>query len=234
MERLVIFELRGSLAHFRRPDTLGTHASYPFLPRTTLRGLIASILGKEDLDAEDRCGLRLLRPVRTVAQQLSLHGKKWIGAGPNDSFHRPTSIELVIEPHYRIFYRGNQADVLAQRLENKQSHFHTYLGSAFCLTFPDWLGTKPGEPIPADAQRITCTTVVPSPAVAKLHFEKGEQYARVGGMLRDHIGERRFRGTVSVLYETACGPVSFQPAAPSDDAFWLFRQVPGEGTICLW
>jgi len=194
METVIVFELRGSIAHYRRPDTLGTHASYPFIPRTTLRGLVASVLGIEyrpDADvlpAEARCGLRLLGPVTTVAQELSLHGKKWIGAGPNESFHRPTSIELVVNPHYRVFCAGPLADELAARLERKQTHFHTYLGSAFCLTFPEWVGRKPAEPIPADARRIACATVVPSPAVGELFFDAGQQYARAGGMSREHIG----------------------------------------------
>src|SRR5271166_3822244 len=117
MDRVVVFELRGSLAHYRRPDTLGTHASYPFLPRTTLRGLVAAVLGLEELPSQARCGLRLLGPVVTVTQQLSMHGKKWVGAGPNESFHRPTSVELVIKPHYRVFYSGPLTDDLATRME---------------------------------------------------------------------------------------------------------------------
>ena len=36
--------------------------------------------------------------------------------GPNDSFHRPTTIELIVEPHYRIYYKGPLAEELAQRL----------------------------------------------------------------------------------------------------------------------
>src|SRR5438067_12762079 len=99
MARVIAFTLRGPVAHFRRPDTLGTHASYPLIPRTTLRGLIGAVLGldgSELLPAEGRTGIRLCGPVRTVAQALSLHGKKWVGAGTNDSFQRPTSIELVV------------------------------------------------------------------------------------------------------------------------------------------
>lgn len=46
MSLVVVFEVRGELAHFRRPDTLGTHATYPFPTRTALRGLIAAVLGE--------------------------------------------------------------------------------------------------------------------------------------------------------------------------------------------
>src|SRR5262249_10509528 len=64
MSLVVVFELRGELAHFRRPDTLGTHASYPFPTRTALRGLIAAVLGEEAWPEGGRAGLRLLGPVR--------------------------------------------------------------------------------------------------------------------------------------------------------------------------
>jgi CRISPR-associated protein Cas5h len=163
-----------------------------------------------------------------------MHGKKWIGAGPNESFCRPTTIELVIEPHYRIYYSGPLADDLSQRLEKRQSRFHTYLGSAFCLTFPDGGEVKPAKPIPADVDWITCATVVPSAAAGTLDLEGNRQYARVGGLLREHIGGRRFRGTISVLYEVSGHSLRFMRATASSEVFWSFGHVPGEGTICLW
>ncbi len=171
---------------------------------------------------------------RAITQQLSMHGKKWIGAGPNESFHRPTTIELIVEPHYRVFYHGPLADELARRIERQQSHFHTYLGSAFCLTFPERCEVKPAEPIPDAPEWITCSSVVPTQAVARLDIETNRQYARVGGLLRDHIGGRRFRGTLSVLYEVTGQPIHFEPTPPTTETFWEFRQVPGEGTVCLF
>lgn len=241
MNPVVVFDLRGAMAHYRRPDTLGTHASYPFIPRTTLRGLIAGILGlsptdeADGLPAEARCGLRLLSTPRTIAQQLSLHGKTWEArSGKPSEFHRPTSIELVIAPHYRVYYAGPLCEELSKRLQQRHSTFHTYLGSAFCLTFPEWIGLRPGEPIPTGANRIACSTVVPSAAVGKLLYDDDPQYARVGGLLRDHIGGRRFRGTVSVIYEMNGKPVVFESEPDSEDKNWEFCQVAGEGVICLW
>ena len=113
-------------------------------------GLVGAILGLEDLPAEARCGLRLLTAVATVAQELSLHGKKWIGTGPNESFHRPTSVELVVNPHYRAFYAGPRSEDLASRLQARQSHYHTYLGSAF---LPDFPRIRRGEAGRADPDR---------------------------------------------------------------------------------
>lgn len=234
--RILIFELRGAIAHFRRPDTMGTQATYPFITRTALRGLIASVLGREMLPPEARCGLRLLAPVRTVAQELSLHGKSWIGGGDAKSFNRPTAIELVVKPHYRVYYAGPLSDELEAYLRNGRSHYHTYLGSAFCLTFPEWVGAVecagPFQPPPG--KPVSCATVVPANAVEKLVPRNEREYARVGGMLLEYLGGRRFRGTVSVLYEASGAPVEFYPSPASKDDFWEFYELPGEGVVCLW
>jgi CRISPR-associated protein Cas5h len=165
-----------------------------------------------------------------------MHGKTWIAkSGKVNEFHRPTSIELVVNPHYRVYYRGPRLDDLADRLGRGQSVYHTYLGSAFCLTVPERMQVKPAEPIPIGVNRLTCETVVPSAAVASTpDLSNGRPVARVGGVLVDHLGGRRFRGTVSVLYDPdGIGPLTFEPAVTAD-AFWEFRQVPGEGVVCLW
>ncbi len=234
--RLLIFDLRGSVGHFRRPDTMGTQASYPFITRTAIRGLVGSILGLERGPSKAWCGVRLMSPVRTVAQELSLHGKSWVSGGDAKSFNRPTAIELVINPHYRVYYAGEYQDELASRIRNRKSCYHTYLGSAFCLTFPEWVREVDCE-IPAPEMgdgAIRCVSVVPSRAVKRLVPQPQSEYARVGGLLKDYLGERRFRGTLSVLYEVSGGPIDIYPEWTGQDAFWQFCRVPEEGWVCLW
>ncbi|HSR50600.1 MAG TPA: CRISPR-associated protein Cas5 [Acidobacteriota bacterium] len=236
---LVVFEVRSSIGHFRRPDTLGTHASYPFMTRTALRGLAASVLGRESIPESVRCGLRLLSPVRSVAQELSLLGKTWqAGSGKEESFNRPTSIELLVEPHYRIYYHGELAQELASRLRAGRSGFHTYLGSAFCLTFPrfrEWLPdprrASPGE---SGGQSWETAAVAPSEAVSELVLDEHREYARVGGLLYRHIGGRRFRGSVSLLYERSGKSIRFLPNPAADPERIVWVDLPEEGLVCLW
>lgn len=237
---IIMFDLRGPLAHFRRPDTLGTHASYPFITRTALRGLVGSVLGLDEIPSEVRTGVRLLGPVRTIAQELSLHGKTWEKrSGSPNSLHRPTSIELVVNPSYRIYYTGPLAEELGQRIAQRRSHYHTYLGSAFCLTVPEWVGKTdlPGPISVAQPQTLHCATVVPSAAVGQLLPQEGRQYARVGGLLREHVGpfhDRHFRGTIAVLYEVNGESLRLQTALPTEDDFWEFFHLDKEGIVCLW
>ena len=165
-----------------------------------------------------------------------MHGKTWVSGGSEKSFHRPTAIELVVKPNYRIYYRGPLADDLNQLLRNGQSHYHTYLGSAFCLTFPKWVNALHSvEPeILNESKPLTCVSVLPSVAVKRLLPQDGEEYGRVGGVLWEYLGDRRFRGTISLLYEINGGVIRFVPKNQGADAFWHFYQIPNEGTVCLW
>lgn len=234
---LAVFETRGSIAHFRRPDTLGTHASYPFFTRTSLRGLIASVLGMQALPASTLCGLQLLSPVRTVTHELSMHGKTWeAGSGAEASFSRPTSIELVVSPAYRVYYQGEYVEELEARLSASRSQYHTYLGAAYCLTFPRWvdrINQSNLETIDWVSQSsIETATVVPAKCVRKLENHTGRQYSRVGGMLYEHLGDRRFRGSINMLYEVTAKSLTFQPA--ETDLAVRFVNTQDYGVICLW
>ena len=167
---------------------------------------------------------------------MSMHGKSWVSGGSEKSFHRPTAMELVVKPYYRIYYKGPLGDILSQRLCNGQSHYHTYLGSAFCLTFPIWIRALPSVELERlnENEPLTCMSVVPSAAVKRLLIQNDEEYARVGGVLWEYLGERRFQGTVSLVYEVNGGTLRFLPTTQKTDAFWHFYQVPDEGTVCLW
>jgi len=231
---VLVFDLRGSLGHFRRPDTTSTHATYPFITRTALRGLLGSVLGLEEFLEEDAwTGIRLLRPVRTRAQELSLLGKGFLGSGP--SFGRQTSVELVVQPHYRIFYSGAYMDELEARLSQRQSVYHTYLGSAFALTTPEWKGVVTGSPCELQSgERVTTRTVVPTHAVERLEPIGGSQYARAGGLLYNYLGGRRFRGTINLVYEVNGGPLTFlAKSAPYKPPVKFVRLEEGD-VVCLW
>ena len=237
MSLVIVFEVRSELAHFRRPDTLATHATYPFPTRTALRGLIAAVLGEDRWSDNAHVGLRLLGPVRTVAQQLSLHGKTWeAGSGargvfPPSDIHRAGNTSALPRLHGRPPRRPAGRDAA-----RRKSHFHTYLGSAFCLTFPRWVAAYDSPPVQPTGQ-IECASIVPAPAVGRLVLDAGRGCARVGGVLLEHLGpfaDRRFRGSTAVLYEPAGGSVVFEPAPRSEGAFWVFNDLPGEGMVCLW
>jgi len=234
--KVLSFDLRGDIAHFRRPDTTVTHATYPFITRTVLAGLCASIIGRDSLEGDNFTGIQLLSRVRTVAQEMSMLGKGWLGSSQG-TFNRPTSVELVVAPHYRIFYMGPHMDELFRMISSGSSIYHTYLGSAYCLTFPYNAKIRDLEVVEPDPGVILeSVTVVPSHAIRELVFADGAEYGRVGGMQYKRIEDRSFEGTVNVIYDSNAGPVVFKCAESSklDEKPYVFLALDVAVITTLW
>ncbi|AEJ40709.1 CRISPR-associated protein Cas5 [Sulfobacillus acidophilus TPY] len=230
---VMVFELRGPLAHFRRPDTTSTHATYPFITRTALRGLLAAILGRETWPEDSWTGVSLVHPVQTRVQQLSMLGKGFLESGP--MFNRPTAVEMVVNPHYRIYYSGPLIDELATWVSQGRSTYPTYLGSAFALTYPEWEGRYQLREWGAEGLvPKPLVTVIPVHAVTEIEPEPGVSFARVGGVLYQALDGRRFRGTMAFIYERNLRPYRVKVAHQVHPAV-RFVYTPDEtGLIALW
>ncbi len=234
--KVLSFDLRGDIAHFRRPDTTVTHATYPFITRTVLAGLCASIIGKDLLDGDNYTGIQLLSRIKTVSQQMSMLGKGWLGSS-NDTFNRQTSVELVVEPHYRVYYVGPHMDDLFEMISTGRSIYHTYLGSAYCLTLPFDARVRELEEIrPSPGTIMKSVTVVPTHAIQELIFADGAEYGRVGGMQYKRIQERSFEGTINLIYDNNIGPVVFKCTGPPDpdDKPYMFVALDEAQVATLW
>ncbi|MCY0885600.1 MAG: CRISPR-associated protein Cas5 [Firmicutes bacterium] len=229
--QVLVFDLRAELGHFRRPDTAKAHASYPFVTRTALRGLLGAVLGMERWpEYGATAGIRLLRPVRTRVQQLSLLGGFVSG---KDQFNRPTTVELVIRPHYRIYYAGPLAEELGAAIAGGRAVYPTYLGSAFALVFPRLVEWAEGEEVAPGL--VTVGTVIPVPAVRALRPMPGRQVARAGGLLYTALDGRRFRGSVDVLYEVEGRPLQLEvDTRNADPPVRLIRLAGSEEVVVLW
>ena len=160
--KVVVFDVKGQVGHFRRPDTTATHLTYPFIPPTAAKGLVGAILGIEDFVTKDMVGIQLLSEVNMVSQQMSM-------LKMGNTFNRPTTVQLLINPAYRIYYAGEEyTDELEKRLKNKQSVYHTYLGSAYGLTTPIYRETMNLENWNSAHEFQTAKTVMPVSAIDEI------------------------------------------------------------------
>lgn len=228
--KVLVFDIKAPVGHFKRPDATATHLTYPFITRTAIRGLLGAVIGLEKFDGDALIGIQLINPVQTVAQELSLLGKGYLSSGP--SFHRLTAQELVVNPHYRIYYTGVYYDQIVQAIKSSKSHYHTYMGSAFAPTFPIYMEEL--ELPEESAQRIDCLTVVPTGQIEQLVFEENVSYARVGGMHYQYLGERIFRGTINLIYEIKGRKVYFRRRQQVPPEAGKLLRIEGKGCICLW
>lgn len=224
----IAFDIRGSIGHFRRPDTTATQMTYPFITPTAAKGLVGAILGIEDFVTADQVGIELLRPVKTVAQQMSMLGKD---AGA--AFNRPTTIELLVNPAYRIYYAGEEyTEQLIKSLVEERSVYTTYLGAAYALTKPVLYRVYHDVSSAAVKEKeIESKSVVPIAIIKEIALKPDRYYCRAGGFLRQYKGRRTFEKSVDFLYEKDGKPIAFIPRM---DALQDFRLVNfGEEFICL-
>jgi len=155
VNRLLIFDLKGSIAHFRKFYTSSSSLSYSFPPRTTIIGLIASILGREkdsyyeEFNIENcKVTLSIRQPIRKIMQTVNyIRTKEEDGfssaRGVINSFIKrqinkyPTVIELIIplrltgEIIYRIYFHHQNDSLmndLCLLLKNKKTVFPLFLG----------------------------------------------------------------------------------------------------------
>jgi len=166
IDRLLIFDLKGTIAHFRKFYTSSSSLSYSFPPRTTLTGLIAGMLGR-DRDSYyeefscDKCWLTLSirKPFRKVIQTVN-----YIRTKEQDGFSTakgviknflerkickyPTPIELVVplefidELIYRVyFFHENEMLIkeLKALLESKKTKYPLYLGQSEFLASAEFI-----------------------------------------------------------------------------------------------
>ena len=159
-------------------------------------------------------------------------GKGYFGGG-TQSFNRPTSIELVIKPHYRIYYCGDLFDELRESLEQGLSVYHTYLGSAFAMTKPRFIELAEAEEQQPD-QTVECLSVVPSHVVRQIEVQPGRQYMRAGGIPYRSLGGYSFEGTMNFIYERSGQSMHFQPGDSAAGAEVRWVALPSGRWVSLW
>lgn len=220
-EAVAVFDLTGSMAHFRKYYTNSSSLTYGFPPRTVLMGIIAAILGMERdsyYETMDRSrfsvaikvpGRRLMQTVnytRTKEEDLGVLRK--FGVVPGTQI----PLELLVPDvahsrlRFRIFFSHPDNEMLMEttrRLQKKQIHYPLYLGLTECPAMTKFLALL--EPrdyrcLPAGTE-VALTSVLNAALMQKLVLNS----TAPGRIFRERapysFGEgRRLRPPVSLLY----------------------------------
>ncbi len=149
MIKAVVFDVWGDYAHFRIPYTTSSRDTYPIPPKTTIVGMVASILGYKQYDYlkwfENNKPLVSLFynkvSFSTMKMGIKLETKKGTKYGSS-----PTSFFFVRKPYYTIFFTlENDTDGVMKKLKNYlQAHksvYHFFLGTSNCLANFQYLKT---------------------------------------------------------------------------------------------
>ena len=164
--KVIVFDIKGEMAHFRAYYTNASSISYGFPPRTVIEGIIGAILGFErdsyyDTFSPEKC--RISVSIKTSFRKF-IQSVNYVRTKPDeDNFNKfenaidsilkkniktyPISLEIVLPLNdilrYRIyFHTKNEAlyNSLKNKLENGKTFFSVYLGITEFLADIDFIG----------------------------------------------------------------------------------------------
>ncbi|MEM3470585.1 MAG: CRISPR-associated protein Cas5 [Thermoproteota archaeon] len=225
---LLVFDLVGPMAHFRKFYTNSSSLSYPFPPRTTLAGIIAALLGWERdsyyeklASHQARLGIALRTPVRSLMQTanyLYTKGDGWDGS----QGHTQIPLEFIL-PHppelllrYRVYFTHVDEHLvytLHKQLASGSYRYPVYLGITEC---PGWVENaclhKEAEWQTDPERALPIATVVPLPRIRELSLPQSSQELRI---LKDRIPldfhpDRRLKDAADVLWEAEGRPLTIR------------------------
>ncbi len=138
----VAFRVSSPLAMFRKWWTTTSSISYAFPPPTAVAGLISAILGFEKSD--DNRALyweKVTGCISVVIERYSFinMGLNFINT-KNNKEHTQIMHQFLRNPSYVILYKGPLEEELKNYLSRGYAHFTPYLGVAYAITAPEFLG----------------------------------------------------------------------------------------------
>lgn len=183
-ERVLVFDVWGDYAHFRKNYSTSSPLTYSFPPRTALSGLIGAIAGFDKADYvryffrdSAKIGCKILVPVKKVRIAGNL-----INTSSAVDMHliknrSPTRFEFVKDPRYRIYFWHSDEEIydnLKSLLTNHQSVYTPCLGLSQLICNFDFVGEFALDKMGEELQMID--SVVPGQCLISTEFEVRKEY----------------------------------------------------------
>lgn len=141
---ILIVDVKGKFAHFRKFYTNSSSLSYSIPPRTTIAGMLACILGYErdsyyEIFSKEKLnvGIRKLNPTRKIMQSLNYIKADNPGKIFNPKEHTQIPFEIITSDEGMVSYRlyinhsdKNIMEELEKRIVDKKYYYSPYLGAA--------------------------------------------------------------------------------------------------------
>jgi len=143
LDKLLIFDIQGPVAHFRKFYTNSSSLSYTFPPRTTITGLIAGMLGRsrdsyyEEFSSKQcKVAISVRTPTRKIMQTVNYVRTKSLGELNLSAGHTQVPLEIVLSSKncqklkYRIYFYHNGKTLfeLEEVLGSSKLVYPPYLG----------------------------------------------------------------------------------------------------------
>jgi len=232
--RVVVFDIWGDYAHFRKFFTTSSPLTFSFPPPPTIAGILGAIYGTSKITNQhlkifgfDQClmALRIIAPIKKVRMGLNLIDTK---VGLQLKRHTQIRTEFVKNPHYRIYFHHKEPQVinhLIELLKNHQSVYTLALGLSELLANFQYIGTFEAEKL-SPAEPLDIVTAIAENNLAELKIEPGKKY------IKERLPivmtpERVVEEYQEVIYET-----SGKPLKARVNTCWKLRS--GEHITFFW
>lgn len=219
MQKLLVFDVWGDYAHFKKIYATTSAMSYIIPSKTAIYGFVGAIIGLEKENEaylthfaspnECKIAIQILEPV--VMQRINTNLRAVLGAMKPTENRKPTTIEYVYKPRYRIYFWHN-GDVYTQLKTHLQNHTAVYtptLGLAnllcnFCLV--DECVTQITQNSTADI----CSVIPKSKfiAFASNVFEQGNKIAELSQYAIEMDTQRNVTQRDDILFDRIAQPIA--------------------------
>jgi CRISPR-associated protein Cas5h len=227
MPCVVVFEIGSSFGYFRKGFTTTNSLTHSLIPRSTIEGVIAAIIGLSYGQYQKKfrpsnIAIQIVSAVRKInLKQMntnpdwwnyflypSLHKKNI--SDKNILFSVPASIEVLVNPRYRIYFDGGDTYNcrLSDYLQNKMSYYTPYLGTSSMIAYTKYVGTFAYSISNNMTEFTSIDSVIPFDSkIPDIKLDIESKFAIEEG-LSMHIDKERIpMGTYKVIYRPEPGPL---------------------------
>lgn len=214
--KALVFDISGRYAHYKKIYVTTSALSNVIPFKTSIYGLVGAIMGLQRNDneylnkfSEEKCkiGIQILNAINS--QRLNINLSE--APGPIKNSRKPTLVEYVLNPKYRIFFCHSDEVLLSKlknRVETGRFHYTPVLGLAHCIANVDYDGFY-------DIERFSGTAAIHSIVDKKqflgfdeenwkdenIHIEEQAMYAL------EMSTSREVTKRTTVLYERNAKPI---------------------------
>lgn len=216
---ILILDIFGRFAHFRKFYTNSSSLSYSIPPRTVLMGLMAALLGYErdsyyDIFSSDKLNisLRKMEKTRKIMQSINYIKATSMSAIINPREHTQIPFEIITGEkglHYRVYLSHKDTgiiDELEKRAKEKKFVYSPYLGAAPFNCSISYVARANGECI-KEENAIETHSPLNSELIDKIDIKGSNLFLVKERMPCDMTKERNIKKVCSYIFDENCSAV---------------------------
>lgn len=224
--KLLVFDIKGFFAHFRKHFSTTSSLSYSFPPRTAVVGLVAAIMGYDrdsyyEVFSSEKCriALQVKSPVRHITNTLNylmtdkpLTLKKLRGVGGSMQVHVDMLVSGEQKPtmlSFKVFFNHEDGKLLnefAGRVRSRRFAYPPFMGTANNIAEVEYVDLVDAE-VYRPSGEIEAHTLVPVSAIRRIYPQPERRIYIEELVPADFAGDRKLKRMENYVYEGGGKPL---------------------------